>query len=209
MDTLFGKKVISSISFSQAEILQDIVKLYVPGGIECDCTYGKGNFYSHINQPKYKFDLNPISTDIVKASSEQLPLLEASIKSMMYDPPFISSHSVDSVPYKMTKRFTNVRGVGKLKALYSNSLIEFNRVMKRRGILVFKCQDTVCGVKNEFLHLYVCNEAEKYGFAAVDLFVLLSKSRFIGAGTQRHARKFHCYFWVFKKVKNYEAKPII
>ncbi len=45
------------------------------------------------------------------------------------------------------------------------------------------------------------NEASKLGFINKDLFILLAKNRIIGHnhGNQKHARKFHSYFIVFKK----------
>ena len=44
------------------------------------------------------------------------------------------------------------------------------------------------------------NAATQSGFTAIDLFILIAKNRVIGKfDKQHHARKFHSYFWVFKK----------
>ena len=51
-------------------------------------------------------------------------------------------------------------------------------------------------------HVFIANEAEKVGFYAKDLFVLLAKSRLTAswqAVNQQNARKYHCFFWVFEK----------
>lgn len=45
-------------------------------------------------------------------------------------------------------------------------------------------------------------EAIKYGFYPKDMFILLAKSRLNDGRKQQHARKYHSYFWVFKKSKN-------
>jgi hypothetical protein len=42
-------------------------------------------------------------------------------------------------------------------------------------------------------------EAIKYGFYPKDLFILLAKNRLNDGRVQQHARKYHSYFWVFKK----------
>lgn len=201
MNTLFGNKVISSISFSQDEILRDIYNLYLPDGLHVDCTYSTGNFYVNLPKPELKFDINPQAPGVIKAASFDLPMEPKSVKSLMFDPPFIASWNVKSKDYLMTSRFSNIKGMSNLRKMYSNSLIEFGRVIKSQGILVVKCQDTMYAGEQYFNHIYIYNEALKSGFDALDLFVLMSKNRFMGSGTQRSSRKFHAYFWVFKKVR--------
>ena len=68
--------------------------------------------------------------------------------------------------------------------------------------MIFKCQDKVSSGKQYFSHVYVQKEAIKYGFYPLDLFILLAKNRIVAdwqKANQKHARKFHSYFWVFKK----------
>ena len=51
-------------------------------------------------------------------------------------------------------------------------------------------------------HVFVMNEAVKAGFYPKDLFILLAKNRITAdwqTRNQKHARKFHSYFWVFEK----------
>jgi hypothetical protein len=92
---------------------------------------------------------------------------------------------------------------------YTKELKEYYRVLQENGILIFKCQDTVSGGKNYFSHVWIMNKAYEIGFYPKDLFILISKHRIISGKhkNQQHARKFHSYFWVFKKEKskiNYE-----
>jgi len=69
------------------------------------------------------------------------------------------------------------------------------------GILVFKCQDKVSSGKQHMMHCNVYQWAILQGFEALDLFILLARSRLVAnwQRNQKHARKYHCYFWVFKK----------
>ena len=51
----------------------------------------------------------------------------------------------------------------------------------------------------------VMEMARQVGFYPLDLFVLLAKQRMNSFGgkwrNQEHARKYHSYFWVFRKSK--------
>lgn len=49
-----------SISYSQEEILRNIINLYNGGRtFEVDPCYSKGIFYKNIERPKYCFDIEP------------------------------------------------------------------------------------------------------------------------------------------------------
>jgi hypothetical protein len=87
----FKNDLIMSISFSQTEIINNILKLHVKNHIiDCDCTYSLGKFYDStgIHKPKYKFDINPQLPEVIKADSRNLPLEDNSIEYIMFDPPF-------------------------------------------------------------------------------------------------------------------------
>ena len=66
---------------------------------------------------------------------------------------------------------------------------------------MFKCQDGVLSGVNNFTHVAIYGMASQVGFKPVDLFILLAKHRMRDPShkVQKHARKFHSYFWVFKK----------
>lgn len=82
--------MISTISYDQHEIIRNIVELHCPQGIELDPTYSKGNFYNKagIDEPLEKFDLFPQTDDTLQANANDLPHLDSSISSIMFDPPF-------------------------------------------------------------------------------------------------------------------------
>lgn len=196
--------MIKSIGFDQIEMLQNILFLHCKDGIELDATFSKGNFYKDglIQQPTIKYDLCP-QTGVMYGDCRRLPLQSNSIKSIMFDPPFIvglSSKNVISSSL-IANRFSAFSTVDEMHYFYDASLIEFYRLLRIGGVLIVKCQDTVSSGKQYLSHVYIINKAVEFGFYTKDLFVLLAKSRMIGHNhkQQQHARKFHSYFIVFIK----------
>jgi len=199
--------MIKSISYNEEEIIEWILQLHCKTTIELDPTYSKGNFYKgNIQKPKYKFDLYPQLQDVIKANAECLPLDDCSINTIMFDPPFLAtkgkSLTIDNGSNKINKRFGVYPTEKELHLFYQNSLKEFYRILKKDGILIFKCQDKVSGGKQYFSHNFIINEAEKLGFYTKDLFILLAKQRLVAdwqLKNQKNARKFHSYFIVLQK----------
>ncbi len=198
-------EIIQSIGYDQHEIIMDILQLHCPDGIELDPTYNVGGFYRHsgIPRPKYCFDITPLRPECEKADCRQLPLPAGSVRSIIFDPPFMATSFKSGNVGKMASKYGFINTMPELHSLYEDSLKEFSRVLIPRGILIFKCQDSVNGRRNYFTHVWVMNKAEEIGFRAIDLFVKLSKNvmRSWNHQNQNYARKHHCYFWVFKKMK--------
>ena len=202
--------VIKSIGYAQDEMIQDILQLHVPQGfIDCDCTYSKGMFYKSglVKEPIYKFDLYPQDASVVQADSRNLPLEDDSISCMMFDPPFLAtkgkSLTEDSANNAINKRFGVYPSEIELHQFYKDTLIEAKRVLKPKGILIFKCQDKVSNSKQYMTHVFVHNIAVEVGFYPKDLFILLAKARIVAdwqARNQKNARKYHSYFWVFQNI---------
>lgn len=204
------KNIIKSVSYDQEEIIQNIIDLYIPKGeIDCDPTYSKGNFYkSGIKEPLYKFDVNPIE-GVTYADCRHLPLGDSSLGSLIFDPPFLATtgKSLSSTDNNniINKRFTVFPNEKTLHYFYIESLREFYRVLKEKGILIFKCQDKISSGKQYLSHVFIINEAIKIGFYPKDLFILLAKNRIIAnwQRNQKHARKYHSYFLVFEKCSKF------
>lgn len=204
---------IKSINDNQQQILNDIITLYNNGNpFDCDPTFSKGVFYKNniVPEPRLKFDLIPQKNNIVKASSDNLPIGSSSINSIVFDPPFVISGKTwkdsNEGSCKITKRFGSYYSFVELKTHYYNSLKEFHRILLNKGIVVFKYQNTISSGKNYFTDLFVKNSAIDIGFNLVDEFILLSKSKMTSFGgrwkTQRHALKYHSYFLVLRKETN-------
>jgi hypothetical protein len=202
-------KPIKSVYGSNYEAIKNIMELYNIERFDLDCTYSKGAFWKDLPGPVNKSDLIPANESIIEASSENLPFADGSMKSIMYDPPFVIAGS----SYKgnkegssiIAKRFEGYANYRELTENYYNTLKELYRVCEKGGYVVMKCQDTVSGGKNHFTHCLIMNMAMQIGFYPRDMFVLTSNVRINSFGTkwtkQEHARKYHSYFWVFEKVK--------
>ena len=177
--------IVKSVSADQTEIIRNILRLHVPGGkIDCDPTYSRGAFYdgTGIETPGLQFDIHPQAEGVARADARQLPLGDDSINCMIFDPPFPNERE--------------------LHRFYIDALHETHRVLKPEGILIFKCQDKVSSGKQYFSHVFIMNEAVEAGFYPKDLFILTAGNRLTAkwqARNQQHARKYHCYFWVFQK----------
>ena len=200
--------VVKSINYSQTDIIKDIINLYIPSGeIDVDVTYSKGNFYKEIKKPKYCYDLEPQVDDVIKADYRDLPLKDNSVKSLMFDPPFLATTGQSLKKEEgniINKRFSVYNSEKELFQMYYDALNEFHRVLDEDGILIVKCQDKISSSKQYMSHTYIQNMAEEIGFYVEDLFILCTKTRLVAdwqARNQKHSRKFHSYFYVLRKTK--------
>lgn len=199
--------IIKSISFDQDELLGWILQLYVPAGrFDLDPTYSTGSFYRSgaVPKPALRYDLHPQNDNVVQGDCRKLPLADESINSMIFDPPFLATQGPSlktNEGNRINRRFGVYPTELALAELYQLSLREAYRLLKPRGILVFKCQDKVSSGKQHMTHCDIHRWACEAGFYAEDLFVLLARTRLVAnwQRNQKHARKFHCYFWVFRK----------
>lgn len=196
-----------SISFKQDELLESMFKLYCGTENLCaDLTYGYGGFYKKIPGPRFKFDLDvskrlkaPGEATVVAASATAVPVRARAFQSVMLDPPFLVGSSCSGSI--MSKRYGGFTSLQALLTFSSAAASECRRILKRYGILFFKCQDFVLGRSNVFAHCLIKDAVEAQGFTACDLFILCSTNRMTAWNyvKQHHARKFHSYFWVFRK----------
>jgi len=205
---LVSNDIIKTVSSNQSEILSSIIKLYCSTGFSLDPTYSRGIFYKNgVPEPIYKSDLIPQSSSIMPCDCRKLPFPDNFLTSIIFDPPFVGGSRKDGKPGIIKERFSYFPNIPKLWQFYGESLIEFNRILMVDGILVFKCQDSVESAKQYITHVEVMNMAYRLGFHPEDLFILIANSRLISPNQwkQQHARKYHSYFWVFKKLK----KPVV
>jgi len=201
--------VYTSVSYNQTEIINSILQLHVPNHIiDCDITYSVGNFYKNtgVPEPVLKFDINPRTQDTIQADARNLPLESESMGCIMFDPPFLAttgkSLTEDNDSNKINKRFGVFPSEQALHQFYVDVLKETYRVLKPKGILIFKCQDKVSSGKQYMSHCFIWQEAIKVGYYPKDLFILLARNRIVAdwqAKNQKNARKYHSYFWVFEK----------
>lgn len=201
---LTNANIIRSVSDSQEQILQWIIDLYIPEGrFSLDPTYSKGNFYKEsIPEPRLKSDIKPVVEGVKEADCTNLPLSDSKINSIIFDPPFVGGSRRDGLPGVIKTRFSYFENIKILWEFYEEAILEFYRVLKDNGVLVFKCQDTVESAKQYLSHVAVIRQGVSVGFYPKDLFILTAKSRILRPDqVQQHARKFHSYFLVFIKQK--------
>lgn len=200
--------MIKSISYDQSQIIKDILQIHVPEHkIDCDPTFSKGVFYdnSGVEIPKYRYDIKPFSDMVQYSDCRQLPLEDDSLNCIMFDPPFLATTGkslLNDDGNIINKRFGVYPNEKELHKFYIDSMREFYRILKDKGILIFKCQDKVSSGKQYMSHVFIMNKAVEIGFYPKDLFILLAKSRIVAnwqLTNQKNARKFHSYFWVFQK----------
>ncbi len=191
-------ELLKTVYDNQTELIVKVVDFYCNGKIDVDPTYSQGKFYKNTGiEPFHKFDLKPIIEGVKEADFKNLPLDKCSVNSVMFDPPFLTEGTENAT---IISRFTSYPSIQKLIGDYQAALAEMYRILNKKGVLIFKCQDTTYYHKNWFIHCMVLDMALKVGFKAQDLFVLTAKQRMLKKiANQEHARKFHSYFWVFIK----------
>ena len=131
---------------------------------------------------------------------------------MIVDLPFLATTGASlnkTSGNKINRRFSVCASEQELASLYQDALREAWRVLSPGGVLVMKCQDKVSSGKQYMMHCQIYDWAISLGFDVLDLFILLAKNRLIAnwQRSQKHARKHHCYFWVFQKPKKRRKCP--
>lgn len=201
------KRMIRSVEYNQSDILKSILTLQKIDCFDADISYGNGSFYKEIPEPKYKFDIDPQKKGVVAACSKRLPIAANSLGSIVFDPPFLtyvkSARKHNSV---MARRFGGYWSYLDLTEHYCATIEEAARALKKKGVLIFKCQDIIHNHKMHCTHLNVIKWAEINGFRLKDLFILPAKSRMPmpekegeKKRVQQHARIFHSYFLLLEK----------
>ena len=196
-----GDRIIKSVSNNQEQIIRWIKKLYCPDGIDLDPTYSKGVFYKNMELPRLRFDLNPQVEGVRQADCIDLPLENGSVQTIMFDPPMIGGSIGNGKTGIIKERFGIYKNIPVLWSMYSKALKEFYRILKDKGVLIFKCQDTIESSKQYLSEYKIIKEALNLGFYPKDKFILTARSRLVSPSQrkQQHSRKFHCYFLVFIK----------
>jgi hypothetical protein len=103
----------------------------------------------------------------------------------------------------MSRRFGGYWTYDELAEHYTATISECARVIAPGGVLTIKCQDIVHNHTLHATHINVVRWAEVRGFRLLDMFILAASHRMPApnkVGAQKHARIFHSYFLVFKRL---------
>lgn len=195
------KFVIKSVSRNQTEILSNILQLYVKTPtFDCDLTYSIGNFYLQLPKPQLRFDKYP-QVEGVKPLDEVSEIEDKSLHSVVIDLPFIVKSEKDATRSMIAKRFNSFLTLEELYDTNVEMLTLAYRLLEKGGFLIMKTMDFIFTSKQIWVANFVQNKAIEIGFTLEDTFILIANKRLLQTKgvIQRHARKFHSYFFVFKK----------
>ena len=192
--------LVKSVSDNQDEILKGILKLYIKKGrFDCDLTFSKGVFYKNIPKPQYIFDKYPLSN--VQSLDVAFKLEDGSFDSIVLDLPFLVKDGKGADTSIVCQRFNHYRTIEELYQTNESMMKLAFRLLSSKGLLIMKTMDVNANGKQYWIGNYVQNIAREIGFELVDTFILLSRTKILATkGTQQHcARKWHSYFFVFRK----------
>jgi hypothetical protein len=203
--------IFSAHNSSNAEVFGLILDLYVPRGSKiADVTYGQGAFWKNVDKNIYNIYPSDIKTGI---DCRNLPYENETYDCIVLDPPYMHTpggtahvNHQNFESYYQNNSITNneKKYHDAVLDLYFKAAKEACRVLKKKGVFIVKCQDEVCANKQRLTHVELINELAKYGYICEDLFVIIRNNK-PGVSRilkQRHARKNHSYFLVFRKIEN-------
>jgi hypothetical protein len=192
--------------------LRDILRLYVPeGSAITDLTWGRGNFWVGIDRSKYKLiRIDKHTPCDVKADFGAVPLADETQDAVIFDPPYVTRMSFkprtkDNPAGSNQKDAFGVNSTGpknerEIDNLYAAGTAEARRILKPGGILVLKTMDT-----QKWRHFELFNLP---GFKMIDFLIVITRGKPPGKPyAQKHARKNHSYFMVFRRQR--KPSPIL
>lgn len=192
------------------EILIAFSDIFLKGEwFDADITYSKGVFYkpysiglitNMVRQPRIKSDIEPQFDDVLKMDSQKLDLIEDnSLKSIIFDPPFLFRDRQSDNNDKMCERFSYFKTYEDLITMYDNTLKETYKKLQKGGYLFFKCQDMTDG-KFYCTHYEIIKLSQEVGYILKDIGIKLSKSKLQRDANQQNCMaKTHSFWLVFKK----------
>ena len=128
--------MVRSVYFDQDEILRGIMRLHSPKGFDCDMTYGNGQFWKNLPQPRLKFDIDPQVAGVQQALQPNAPALklracEAWFRSAVLT--YVRAGREGNGSMVMAKRFAGYWRYDELEDHYRDTISEAYRVLKPGG----------------------------------------------------------------------------
>ena len=212
-DTSKDDFIIKSINDDQQDILNNIIRLYIKEGyIQADFTFSTGQMYSdnRVPIPQLRFDKYPTQgkgknrvhglKDGIFALSDAERIEDDTLHSCIVDLPFLVTKKEWTKNCKMHQRFNSFNDMKEATEANKYMLkLSYEKLMKK-GIMIMKTQDIYTAGRQLWFSHYVHEWAEEQGFKVIDKFILTSEKRMLSSGmNQKCARKYHSYFFVFKK----------
>lgn len=192
-----------SVADNDSDILKALSNIHLKGEwYDLDCTYSKGVFYKNCQEPKIKSDIAPLFDDVVQADCRELSFIDDNtLKSIVFDPPFLFRKRNSANNDKISKRFSYFKSFDELMTMYVDSMICFNKKLKKGGHLFFKCQDMTDG-KFYCTHFQIIRMAEVLGYELKDIMIKATNKKLQRDAKQQNCvAKVHSYWLVFRKVE--------
>lgn len=192
---------------SNAELIEDCVRLGYIRGDTLDPTYGLGVFWKRIDQlDLFAGDMDPVKgiRAGMRLDYRALPYKDDSFDTVVFDPPYVSpgGRSTSGVPefwerYGMQNTPRTPEG---LYAYNEEGAHEAARVLRSGGHLLYKSQDYISGGKLRPVTHWIINDADYIGLEYVDRLELITSPRPQPKGRrQLHARRNLSTLLVFRK----------
>lgn len=186
--------VLTATVGDNGDLFPKILSLHVPeGSVIADVTFGKGVFWQNVDTSKYVLKASDLMDGI---DFRSLPYEESSLDALVLDPPYM--HDGETVHKSLNKNYRNnhqpTTSHASVIRLYAGGILEATRVLKKKGVIVVKCQDETESGKQRLSHAELIRLLELLGFEIVDLFVLVQdKVPLMRHEYQKSARKNHSY----------------
>ena len=171
-----------------------------PGMTVADVTYGAGSFWKYCDTTIY--DFRPSDLKLNGIDFKSLPYDDSEIDIVVFDPPYrytprTNIHTHHSERYALESSLGIYRP-SDVEALYLDGILECERVTKNGGFIIVKCMDCIEANLQSFMHASIMQMGSN--LYAKDLIVVCPKST-VGSRhkRQRHLKKTHSYFIVFRK----------
>ena len=208
-----SKRVVKSIAKTDQAALLGAITLHTGGErFDLDVTFSTGDFYADgtVPLPRFRFDIAPHPGISAQADCRRLPLGDATIGSIIVDLPFLFGLHGQNHPGQVARgtsdpgmasaKYTQFASFEELSSVYRDTLSECARVLRPRGIGIFKCQDLTDRITywNGF---NVQLRALERCFVVKDRIIrIVERGRAWNPKlTQRVTRKFHSYFFILER----------
>jgi hypothetical protein len=184
--------ILTAITGTNADLIPRILTMYVPDGSTiADVTFGKGVFWRKVDVTNFNF----LKSDLLDGVDfRRLPYADSSIDVLVLDPPY--AHCGKSMLSGLNSSYQNQNNTSheSIVRLYAGGLVEAARVVKSKGLVIVKTQDETESGKQRFSHIEIIQLLELFGFAVIDLFVLMQTGLpIMREKYQKSARKNHSY----------------
>jgi hypothetical protein len=116
--------MIKSVYNSDRDIIWSIRKLYLNGdNFDLDPCYSTGKFYEDLEKPLNKMDKISQNNEVIQNDVlNGIPFKDNSIRSIIFDPPFMFGTHGQTKNNIMTKRFTMFDSWQELEKMYKKAL---------------------------------------------------------------------------------------